>query len=289
MLTSGTQLADITAAGEIVVGGDPTYAPFESIDEGLPVGFSIDLAAELGDRMGVDVVYKSFVWESIIPSLVNKEFDILLSSMTITDERDETIDFSEPYYNSSFGILVKDGNPLSIVDETDLEGGVKIGVQTGTTSDTWATENAGIADTDITRLANFDALYLLINNNEIDVILGDAPVIGYAASTGSVTGEVVATFGDVEAFGVGMREDEPELQAAINGYLATMKTDGTLDDLTECWFANRPFGTTNASPDCTAGTVKYDDGSSDDGFLPLPAWTFLLGIIVIPIMKKYKK
>jgi polar amino acid transport system substrate-binding protein len=270
------QLADIKSAGKIVVGSDTTYAPFESIDEtsNKAVGFDVDLAMELGERMGVTVEIKTVVWDTIIPSLQNEEFDVIISAMTITSERALQIDFSIPYYNSSQGILVADGNPKGIEDETDLEStDIKIGVQLGTTSDIYVTENENIAESQITRLANFDELYLKLENGEIDVILGDAPVIGYAAAVGQSTGEVVGTFGDVEPFGIGIRKGETALKDAINGYLEDMFDDGTYNDLVEEWFNYRPL------PDNT-DDAPFSSTSIIVGFMAI--------FIALNIKRKYR-
>ena len=264
--TSGDQLADIEAAGEIVIGMDTTYPPFEYLDGTTKVGFSVDFGTALAEKLGVTAVFQTVTWESIIPSLQLGEFDILISSMTITPARDEEIDFSIPYYNSSQGILVAVGNPLGIVDETDLnDSAITIGLQTGTTSDIWATEFA--TEATLVKLASFSELYLKLDLAEIDVILADFPVIAYAANQAEVDGEVVATFGDVEQFGVGVVEGEPTLLAAINEAIEAMFDDGTYDTVFDAWFG-------------TAATVPADDDDSPFEFMPVAATLFLVGLIV---------
>jgi ABC-type amino acid transport substrate-binding protein len=259
MSVQGDLLADIKSAGKIVVGSDTTYAPFEFIETGAttPVGFDVDFANELATRLGVTAEIKTVVWDTIIPQLQAGEFDVIISAMTINDERDEQIDFSKPYYNSTQAILVADGNPKGIEDETDLDqAGLKIGVQTGTTSDVYITEaEASFTNTvELTRLAAFEDLYQKLDLGEIDVIIGDLPVVGYAAATGAVGGEVAASFGAPEQFGVGIPEGETTLQTAINDALDEMLDDGTYDDIFDCW-----FGT---------GACDYKTATDDSG-LPL--------------------
>jgi polar amino acid transport system substrate-binding protein len=233
---SGDQLADIKAARKLVVGSDTTYPPFEYIDSNdAAVGFDVDFAEQVGVELGVDVEIKTVVWDTIIPSLQTGEFDVIISAMTITTERAAEIDFSKPYYNSTQGILVATGNPKEIVDENDLNvAGLKIGVQTGTTSDIWVTENAPLAT--ITRLAGFDELYPKMDLGELDVILGDTPVIGYASTQGDVAGEVVAEFGAPEQFGVGVKKGETALLNAINDAIDAMLADGRYGDIKQTWF-----------------------------------------------------
>lgn len=253
----GDLLDDIEAAGTIVVGSDTTYAPFEFIETGEtdPVGFDVDFAKELGSRLGVEAEIKTVVWDTIIPQLQAGEFDVIISAMTITEERDEQIDFSKPYYNSTQAILVADGNPESIEDETDLDKeGLKIGVQTGTTSDAFITDaSANYTNTvEITRLSAFEDLYQKLDLGELDVILGDLPVVGYAAATGAVGGEVAAEFGTPEQFGVGIPSGETALKTAIDDAIDGMLGDGTYDDIFDCWFG---------SGDCSYQTDTEDEGS----------------------------
>jgi len=271
---SGDQLSDIESAGKIVIGMDTTYPPFEYLDGTNKIGFSVDFGKALARKLGVEAEFKTVAWESIIPSLDLAEFDVIISSMTITALRDETIDFSRPYYNSSQGILVAKGNPLGIVDETDLDDSeVTIGVQTGTTSDIWATANASSAT--LVKLANFDELYLKLDNGEVDVILGDFPVIAYAANQGQTSGVVIGTFGSAEQFGVGIREGEPSLLNAINTAIDVMLIDGTYDEVFDAWF----------------GPASADDDDGDDApFDVIPVIGTLIFITsVVTVHRRRKK
>ena len=269
------QLADIKAAGKIVVGSDTTYPPFEFRDaSGNIIGFDVDFANELASRLGVTAEIKSVVWDTIIPQLKNGEFDIIISAMTITEERSQEIDFSIPYYNSTQAILVYKGNPWNIQNENDLDQeGLKVGVQIGTTSDIWATQNLKKAT--IVRLDTFDALFPKMNLKELDVILGDLPVVAYAAKQGTVNGEVVASFGTPEQFGVGVRKGETNLLNAINNAIKGMLDDGTYDKIFADWF----------------GTIgEGGEGTGENGFLsfdlPTVAIGFVFVAIAIPVLRR---
>ncbi len=246
MITPATihadQLADIKAAGKMIVGSDTTYAPFEFLNSsGKAVGFDVSLGNAIGQKMGVSVEFKTVVWDTIIPSLNSKQFDVIISAMTITADRAKLVDFSIPYYNSSQAILVQNGNPKGIHTTDDLKTkNVKIGVQTGTTSDIFISKLLGNTSTNIVRLKNFSDLYLKLDTKEIDVILGDLPVIGYAASTGAVKGEVVAKFGSVEQFGIAVRKGETTLLNAINDALKSLLAGGANSEYNKIaaqWFA----------------------------------------------------
>lgn len=271
-------LHTIEERGTLIVGSDTAYAPFEYLEDGEPTGFDYDFALELGVELDVSIDFTSQVWDSIIPTLQNGEFDVIISAMTITDDRDEQIDFSKPYYNSSQGILVTEGNPLGIENVEDLNSSdITIGVQTGTTSDIYATEN--LQQANIERLESFDQLYPKLDLGEIDVILGDAPVIGYAASTGAVGGELVGTFGSAEQFGVGIRSGETELQTALNDAIDAIIADCRYNLLTQKWFGYDAV----AACDSTAELFTPASNTEESPINPLFA---LFGLLAIATVSK---
>ncbi|MHA2365350.1 MAG: transporter substrate-binding domain-containing protein [Candidatus Hodarchaeales archaeon] len=262
------QYDDAIAAGKLVMGSDIPYAPFEyEAENGSYIGFDVSIASAIAEDMGITLEVKPVIWDSIIPSLKAKEFDVLLSSMTITDERAEEIDFSCPYYNSSQAILVGTGNPLGIVTVTDLDNATMvIGVQTGTTSDLYATENFPLAT--ITRSPEFVNLYLALENDDINVILGDLPVVAYAASTGEVSGEVVGSFGSAELFGIGIRKGETKLYDAVNDALTTMYSNGDYAKIYKMWFGIDPDLTK-----CEGGKRSAEESS--------PGFEWMVPIVVL--------
>ncbi len=267
-------LQDVLDQGKLVVGSDTTYPPFEFINETskLPVGFDVDIATEIASRMGVDVEIKTVKWESIIPSLQNGEYDVIISAMTITEERSQQISFSKPYYNSSQAILVAAGNPKNIHDESDLtRDDVIVGVQRGTTSDDYITGKQ--KEDNIVRLQDFNVLYQKLDLGEIDVILGDFPVVAYAARTGEVQGEVVATFGSVEQFGIGVRKEDTNLLNKINEILDAMLSDGKYDEIFNNWFA------TGGSTDTNDNTTPFSMPAVFTGF----------GFLAVAVILRRKK
>ena len=118
--------------GVLTVGSDIAYAPFEFFEEGTttPDGLDIDLAEALAAELGVEVEFLNTGFDGIIPSLEVEDFDVLISAMTITDERSEVIDFV-PYITVGTGIVVPAGNPDGITGIADLCGKT-VAVQVGT-------------------------------------------------------------------------------------------------------------------------------------------------------------
>lgn len=218
--------------GKLLMGSDTTYPPFESIgDDGEPEGFDIDIAMEIAKRLGLELEVKSVKWEGIIPGLKTGDYDIVMSAMTITEERLMEIDFSDPYIDSNQSIAVQEGNE-DITGEEDLAGKV-VGVQVDTTGQFYAEGIGGIKE-----IRKYDTILLAFQDLElgrIDAIMNDFPVNAFISKTRGGT-KVVATITTDEQYGIGIKKGNDELLDAVNGALADMMADGTYDEIFEKWF-----------------------------------------------------
>ncbi len=218
--------------GKLLMGSDTTYPPFESIgDDGEPEGFDVDIATEIADRLGLELEVITTAWEGIIPGLKTDKYDIIMSAMTITDERKAEINFSDPYIDSNQSIAVKKGN-TDITGPEDLAGKV-VGVQVDTTGQFTAEEIAGIAE-----IRKYDTILLAFQELElgrIDAIMNDYPVNAYLSKIRGQT-EIAATVATDEQYGIGVKKGNSELLEAINGALEDMMADGTYDEIFEKWF-----------------------------------------------------
>jgi polar amino acid transport system substrate-binding protein len=218
--------------GKLSMGSDTTYPPFETIgDDGKPVGFDVDIATEIAARLGLELDITSVKWEGIIPGLKTGDYDMVMSAMTITPERQAEIDFSDPYIDSNQSIAVQKGN-TSIKSEADLVGKV-VGVQVDTTGQFTAEEIAGIKE-----IRKYDTILLAFEDLElgrIDAVMNDYPVNAYLSKTRGKT-DVVATIRTDEQYGIGIKKGNEQLLEAINKALADMKSDGTYDKIYNEWF-----------------------------------------------------
>lgn len=218
--------------GKLLMGSDTTYPPFESIgDDGKPEGFDIDVAEEIAKRLGLELEVKSVKWEGIIPGLKTGDYDIVMSAMTITEERLLEIDFSDPYIDSNQSIAVQEGNE-DITGEEDLVDKV-VGVQVDTTGQFYAEGIEGIAE-----IRMYDTILLAFQDLElgrIDAIMNDYPVNAFISKTRGGT-KVVATIMTDEQYGIGVKKGNDDLLDAINEALADMMADGTYDEIFEKWF-----------------------------------------------------
>jgi polar amino acid transport system substrate-binding protein len=219
--------------GKLLMGSDTTYPPFEYVEGGKTVGFDVDLATEIADRLHLQLQVISTVWDGIIPGLKSDKYDILMSAMTITEERSQQIDFSDPYIDSDQSIAVKSGS--SIKSEEDLVGKV-VGVQVDTTGQFTAEKMTGLKEIRKyeTILAAFEDLKL----GRIDAIVNDYPVNAYISLKQGGT-EVVKVIKTDEKYGIGIKKGNDQLREAINRVLAEIKRDGTYDRIYEKWFGKK--------------------------------------------------
>ncbi|MFW9914501.1 MAG: transporter substrate-binding domain-containing protein [Candidatus Thorarchaeota archaeon] len=221
-------LADIIDRGYIKVGSDIAYPPFEdlNLDTGVAEGFDVDimhtLAAGMSSAYGEDIAveFVSSEWDPIIPNLQAKQFDVIMSAMTITAAREAEVDFTRWYYQSAMGVLVAAANPKGITTLADLnDTSIKIGFQTGTTTYIWA--QANLNDTTPTsRLLSYDDFPLAIaalKQGNVDAVMGDVAVLNLEAAASADYKMILSFYGDEpENFGIACRTGDTDLKAALD-------------------------------------------------------------------------
>lgn len=224
--------------GILTVGSDVAFPPFEFEDEQTQeiVGFDIDLIKEIGKRIGLEVKIQPAAFDTIIQALNAKKFDCVVSAMTITDERKQQVDFSDPYIDSNQSLAVKKGSTIKSVE--DLKGKV-VGVQRGTTGELKAQElqeKYGIKE-----IKSYDDTLMAFEDlkaGRVDAVVNDYPVTAYLVKKDPVF-EIVAEIPTGEKYGIAVRKDSKALLEAINKALAEIKQDGTYDKIYEKWFGTK--------------------------------------------------
>ncbi len=210
----------------LVVGTNAEFAPFEFIgDDGNPTGIDIDLINAIGEKIGVAIQIENMSFDALIPALTSGKIGATISGMTITEERKKSVLFSDPYYAASQKIIVKDGS--AVASEADLAGKT-IGVQLGTTGDLYVTDT--IKDATVQRYdKGIDAVQDLINGKLDAVVIDEEPANVFLSQTQGLV--VLADRLSDEQYGIALPMGQDELLAKINGALADLKADGTLDTI----------------------------------------------------------
>jgi His/Glu/Gln/Arg/opine family amino acid ABC transporter permease subunit len=226
-------LDHIRAAGALRVAVDPTYPPMEFQERGQLMGFDVDLARELARRLGVQADFKEMDWAGIVAGLKSDRYDIIVSSMNVTPERQAQVDFVA-YAAISQVFVCRRG--VGVRDEHDLVDKV-VAVQVNTTSHAWveALIREGIPIRDVKALPTPTDAFTALRFGQADVVVADEPVARYYARVDPalvVTGQAV----DTEPVGIALRRGEGTLKAAVEEAVRGMKEDGTLRRLAEHWF-----------------------------------------------------
>ena len=225
----------VGASGVLKVGTNAAFPPFEYVDEktGEYTGFDMDLIRAVGAEAGYTVQIIDVAWEGIIPGLLVGNYDVIASAMTITEERKQSVNFSDPYFNAEQVILVpiKDN---SIKGPSDLRGKA-VSVQLGTTGDFVATDLKGLK-----KVARFgevtDAIQEMINGNVAGVICDNLVAIMYIQENPGKAKIVPGSFFEPEYYGFAINKKNTEVLDKVNAALATLKANGTYDRIYNKWF-----------------------------------------------------
>jgi len=217
------------------VATDPSFVPFEMMDKetGEMTGFDMDMIRELAKRSGFEVDINTMDFNGIIPAVQTGSVDIAIAGITITDEREKIVDFSDPYYDSGLQVLISSSND-EVEDLDDLKG-MKIGTKIGSTSFDFLTEKFGDEAT-ITPYPGSSDMYLALMGGSVDAVFYDAPNVGYFAKTrGEGRVKVVGPLYEGQQYGIAFAKDS-ELREPVNKALVEMREDGTYDEIHSKYF-----------------------------------------------------
>lgn len=232
---------------DLKVAIDPTYEPFTyKTADGKPTGFDVDIANAICTEIKRKCVFVEQVWDSMIPGLQAKKYDVVVSSLSMTEERKRVIDFSDRYYKTPSAIVVKKGTPYT--DPTSLKG-KRIGVLKGSTQEKWALGELKPAGVTVVPYEAQDQVYLDINSGRLDGTVADKVEVhgGFLRKNeGKNFGYVGADqyepkyYGD--GIGIGMRKGQKELKAQINAAIKTIRSNGTYNTIAKKYFDFDPYG-----------------------------------------------
>ncbi|AQZ94431.1 ABC transporter substrate-binding protein [Halopseudomonas phragmitis] len=227
--------APALAAEKLRIGTEGAYPPFNLIDSsGNVVGFDIDIAMALCEKMEVECSIVTSDWDGIIPALNTRRFDFLVASMSITDERKQAVDFTEPYYTNKLQFVAPKSSDFQ-TDEASLKGKT-IGAQRATIAGQWLEDNlAGVVN--IRLYDTQENAYLDMSSGRIDGVLADN-FVQYewlqsdAGANFEFKGEPVF---DNDQIGIAVRKGDP-LRERLNKALQEILEDGTYEQINAKYF-----------------------------------------------------
>lgn len=225
---------ETASEGALTICSDTPYEPFEFKDDnGEDTGYDIDLLRAIATDAELGLEVKDLPFDGILGSLAAGDCDVVASAVTITDERAEQVDFSEPYFEADQSLLVKADNE-QISGLADLSGKT-VGVQSGTTGETYAQQNAEGAE--VKGFEDSDGLFAAIEAEEIAAILQDLPVNAYR-TTQDDSLEVVETYTTGEQYGFAVAKGNEPVLSLINDGLAALRQDGRFDEIYATYFGD---------------------------------------------------
>jgi arginine/lysine/histidine/glutamine transport system substrate-binding/permease protein len=219
-----------------VVTTEPAFPPFVYLSsDGQLTGFDIDLMNEIVRRLGLEVEYAYIPFDGLAATLEAETADAAINAMTITHERDESIDFSRPYFKSGLAIAVQ-ADETRINTLRDLTG-KKIAVKLGTTGAEMA---AQVANTQLVTFDSAEKAMIDLDKGNIDAVIQDEPaILGMMERMGLQNVQLLPTLLTEEYYGIGLPPGSPN-QPFINDALNAMIADGTYEEIYRKWFRRAP-------------------------------------------------
>lgn len=222
-------VSEVLADGVLTVGTNAEFPPFEYVDDnGEPDGFDIALIKAIGEKLGVTVEVENMEFEALV-SAIGSKIDLAIAGMTVTDERQASVDFSNPYYDALQYVIVPEGSEIASFDDL---AGKNIGVQLGTTGDFIASDDVEGANVSQYN-KGVDAVNDLLNGRVDCVIIDKNPAQVFETQfSGQIKALDGAQFGfEVENYAIALPKGDAALAQQVNKALEEIKADGTFDQL----------------------------------------------------------
>ncbi len=229
----------LMADNTLTIGMEIGYPPFEEYAEDgvTPIGFDVDMAKAIADKLGLELNYINTAWDVIFAG-IGMNYDVVISGVTITEDRKEEMAFSTPYINNYQCVVIPTGSDLAITDFTSLNG-LSISVMKETASDIMITgliDTGSIAAT-VKRNEQVPTCFTELANGEVDAVVCDSTVAdSYVAKNPEKYTIIYRDETAPEQFGVAMSKDNVALQDAINKAIAALEEEGFFAANTTKWF-----------------------------------------------------
>ncbi|MCL2883169.1 MAG: ABC transporter substrate-binding protein [Coriobacteriia bacterium] len=228
---------NLVTPGKLTIGSDCDYPPFISLDNGQPAGFEYDLMSAIADDMGLQLNYLAPQnFDTLVASVsAGGKMDLAVSSLTITDEREQQVNFCIPYFDSNQAVVTLKTSPYT--KASDLDGKV-IGAQSGTTGESWAIENLPNAT-----MKNFNQTsegLAALQAGSIEAMIFDQPVADWQVQNTYTNCQIIEVIPTGEQYGFAVSKDNPALEDAVNASLQKLIDNGTFAQIFSKYFSYAP-------------------------------------------------
>lgn len=225
--------AENSGKQKLVLATSADFPPYEFYEGGEVVGIDVEVAKAIADKLGYELEIQDMIFDSIIPSIVSGKADIGMAGMTVTEDRLESVDFTDNYATGIQSIIVKEGSPITSVDDLLAEGANnKVGVQTTTTGDTYTTadiEKKGLGTVERYNKGT-DAIEALKAGKVDCVVIDNEPAKKFVESNEGL--QILDTEYTTENYAIALAKDS-ELTEPINKALTELIEDGTVQSIVD--------------------------------------------------------
>lgn len=215
----------------LYVGVDDTYPPMEYVnDDGELVGFDVDFAKALAQEMDMEIEFVTTAWDGIFANLQAEQYDVIISSVSMTTKRMSTMDFSTPYLSNGQVIMTSPEKADTITTPEELTGLV-VGVQFETTADIAATKQLEITDFELIQYDDMTVCLAAMEAGQIDCIVADMAVAIDAVANNPEIFKVSSAQLTNEPIAVALNLDKADFKKAINDAIAVLQADGIMAEI----------------------------------------------------------
>ena len=215
----------------LTVGTNPEFQPFEYLEDGKIVGFDVDLIEAVAEIIGKKIEWRSMAFDGLLPALQSKRIDAIIAGMTVTEERQKFVNFSDPYFQTNQMIVINKSNP--VVESFESLSGHSVGVVLGYTGDIAVSEIEGVR---VTRYNGASEAIIALKAQKVDAVVMDSePAKQYAKQNSDL--DVISTDVAKEEYAIAIGKEDTALVEEINNALKIIKENGTYDELLEKYFS----------------------------------------------------
>lgn len=212
--------------GKLTMGTNATFPPYEYTDDsGKIIGIDAEIAAAVAEKLDLELEIKDMEFDSLLTAVQGDSIDIVFAGLTVTDERKQSVDFSQTYATGVQVVIVPENTKIKSID--DLEG-KKIGVQEGTTGDIYCTDEFG--QDNVKQYKNGALAIAALNNKQIDcVVIDNEPAKAFVSANKGL--KILETEYAVEDYAAAMNKNNKELQEKVNKAMEELTEDGTIKEI----------------------------------------------------------
>ena len=227
---SETETAELSTVepGKLIMSTNAAFPPYEMTDDsGNVVGIDAEIAGAIADKLGLELQIDDMDFDAALLAVQQGKADMVMAGVTVTDERQNVMDFTDSYATGIQSIIVKEDSDIASVDDL---AGKKIGTQRGTTGYLYCSDDFG--DENVVAYDNGLTAVQMLNNGQVDcVVIDNAPAKEFIAANPGL--KLLDTAYVEESYAIGVGKGNTELKDAINTALEELKADGTLQAIVD--------------------------------------------------------